>query len=1139
MLMGNPFIHLHLHSEYSLLDGVSKIYPLLTKISKMGMNSIALTDHGSLAGAYEFWSLCREFKIKPIIGCEVYVALRSRFDKEAQIDDKRTHLTLLAKNKKGYDNLLKLVSLANTEGFYYKPRIDKELIEQYSEGIICLTGCLSGRLSRLLLEDKDKEALEWLSFLKANFNDVYVELTRFDHIDVERAIPKLIEIAKKTDTLLVATCDSHYLDREDYIIQEIAWCISDGRKLNDPGRRQAPCNEFYVKNTEEMQELFKDIPEATKNTFKIAEMVEEYSIEYQRVQPHYDAKLKPDKIKSLLRRHVEEKIDSRYKVVDDKLRQRIDYELKVIDDKGYNDYFLVVEDYIAWAKNRGILVGPGRGSGAGSVVAYILGITDLDPIKWQLIFERFLNPERPSPPDFDVDFQDDRRDELFEYMSNKYGDENTSYIGTYGRLKTKAAIRDVARVMGIDLSLADKLSKMVIVRFGKVYPIEKMRKEVSEFDQMIKSSPDLLKLAEYVAKLENVARHVSMHACGFLVTPSPITDYVPVQTEARNGHKKITQYEGMHLEPIGLMKFDFLGLTNLTIIDKALKLIKETRGKLIDIDNIPLDDKNTFDLFRKGKTVGIFQFESDGMQKYLRDLEPTEIEDLIFLNAAYRPGAMAYIPNYISRKKGKEDVTYPHPCLEEVLKTTYGFAIYQEQVINIAVVFAGYSLGEADILRRAMGKKKKEVMDKEKEKFITKAKDRGHEEKVAREIFSYLEPFADYGFNRSHSACYSMIAYETAYLKSNFTLEFMASLMEVDCHTPDKLQRDLREAREMKVKVLPPHINYSSVHFVIEDEVKIRFGLSGIKGGGAKVMENIVKARPKEGYKSLQEVIEIVGSENLSKKDLEVLIKVGAMDDFGYRNQLLESLPSIYERVIKIKKNKEGGQEDLFGSIQKDAVLKDEPLLETIKETEIDRLNWEKELLGTFITQHPLRKYKNLNTSFKLSALSSLTDMIDRSNFSTLAIITKIRIIRTKKDGKNMAFVTIEDEENKAEGVVFPRDYEKLKNMIKEFTPMIITGSVNIKDGIAGLSVSAVFDPGEYMKKKELEIDICGENNKIILERLKHLLKKYPGRTRIKIVYGNNSEIKYLIKSVTPSKEMLDFIDEYNFSRKTHFNIPK
>lgn len=1133
--MAGNFVHLHLHTEYSLLDGVQKIQPLLQRISDNKMPACALTDHGVMYGAYEFWSNCKMLGIKPILGCEVYVATRTRFDKEAGVDNKRSHLTLLAKNEKGYHNLIKMVSIANTEGFYYKPRVDKELIKQYSEGIIAMTGCLAGRFNRLIMKGKDDEALEWLEFLKSCFGkeDVYVEIMRSGISVATEIEPRQIALAKKAGVKIVATVDAHYLDKEDYKIQEIAWCISDGRKLSDPGRRQYPSTEFYVKSGEEMAELFADLPEAISNTLEVAEKVEMYPIEYQRIQPKYDVKLSMEATKEKLKSMVWEKIGNRYSEITDKIRERVDYELAIIDNKGYNDYFLVVQDYIAWARSQGILVGPGRGSGAGSVVAYVLGITNLDPFQWELIFERFLNPERPSPPDFDVDFQDDRRDELFTYMSKKYGKEKTSFVGTFGRLKTKAAIRDVARVMGIDLSTADRLSKMVLVKFGKVYPIVKMRHELKEFDDMIKGSPDLEELAGYVAKLENVARHISVHACGFLVTPTPVTDYVPVQIEPKADNKVITQFEGVHLEPIGLLKFDFLGLTNLTIISKCLKLIKEQHNVVVDIDKIPLDDKKTFKLFRDGNTSGIFQFESDGMRKYLRDLKPTEIEDLIFLNAAYRPGAMAYITNYINRKQGREEIDYPDPCLEPVLKTTFGFAIYQEQVINIAVVFAGYSLGEADMLRRAMGKKKKEVMAKEKEKFLEKSKAQGHKQELAEKIFSYMEPFADYGFNRSHAACYAMIAYQTGYLKANYPLEFMASLMEVDCHTPDKLQRDLKATQDMKINILAPDVNFSSVHFTIEDNKAIRFGLSGIKGGGQKSMAAIVAERPKAGFQSLQDMVTKIGPENLTKKDLECLIKVGALDKFGYRNQLLEAMPMILDRVLKMRKSAEGGQSDLFGGSGKDSadtasVIQEEPLPRPREERDIDRLNWEKEMLGTFLSKHPLDKYDALRSAHKLRPLAECLQLGDKSNFNTIAMITRIKVIYTKKDSKAMAFISLEDHESKADGVIFPRSYAELKNVIKESTPVILRGNINMRDGEATMVVSDIFDPEEFQSKKTLEIDICGEEDQNIIKQFKALLTKYPGDTKIKIFYGSKRDCKVMVKTVHPAREFLDFISNYN-----------
>ena len=1132
--MSIDFAHLHLHTEYSLLDGVQKIRPIFDKIKANGMTACAITDHGSMAGVYEFWSTAREYNIKPIIGCEVYVASRKRTDKDVTLDKKRYHLTLLAQNKTGYHNLLKLISLANIEGFYYKPRVDVELLKKYNEGIIVLTGCMSSNFNHYLRNDDIRGAEEWLKFLKSTYKHVYVELMRTNIDWADKLLPLQVKLAKKYELPVVATCDSHYLDQEDYIIQEIAWCISDGRKLSDPERRKYESTEFFVKTKEEMSELFKDYPEAVSNTIKISELVDNYSIEFVRVQPKYKVGSTEIEMKELLRKHVEKKTSRRYKKITKEISDRVDYELDIINTKGYNDYFLVVEDYIQWARDQGILVGPGRGSGAGSVVAYILGITDLDPFRWKLIFERFLNPERMSPPDFDVDFQDDRRDELFTYMEKRYGKENTSFIGTFGRLKTKAAIRDVARVMGIDLSTADRLSKMVKMKFGKVYSMNKMRAEFPEFDDIIKESPDLELMAKYVIKLENVARHISKHACGFLVTPSPVTDYVPIQVETKSENTLMTQYEGMHLEPIGLMKFDFLGLTNLTIISKVIKLIKELHNIKLEIENIPLDDEATFKIFQMGKTDGIFQFESDGMKKYLRDLVPNEMEDLIFLNAAYRPGAMNYISSYISRKKGEEKVDYLDPCLEDVLKPTYGFAIYQEQVINIAVEFAGYSLGEADMLRRAMGKKKKEVMIKEKERFMKKAIKKGHTEEKATQIFSYLEPFADYGFNRSHSACYSIIAYQTAYLKAHYPVEFVASLMEVDCKTPDKLTKDLKSSQEMKIKLLPPSVNESMVHFTIDKEDSIRFGLSGIKGVGMKVMENIVEKRKKIKFTSLEHMLNVIGTENLTKKDLECLIKVGAMDEFGYRSQLLEVMPLVFDNMVKYKKNFEGGQSDLFAVASTNTFENQNhdnfpkiPMPTTKQEKNIERLNWEKELLGIFLSTHPLVEFDYLIAAGQVSTLADVLKLEEGQKYEVVVMMSRIKIIYTKKDGKAMAFVSVEDQYDKAEAVIFPRGFEKTRNLIKELTPLIIKGSVNIREGEKSLIIDEILDLDQVKLKNDLSISICDEHRKSKLAQLKELLNKNPGNNILKIFYGEKNTGKFIVKKVALSEELNNFIKPY------------
>jgi DNA polymerase-3 subunit alpha len=1127
--MADSFVHLHVHTEYSLLDGVQKIRPLLEKVKALGMNACAMTDHGTMYGTYEFWSVCKELGIKPIIGCELYQAARTRFDKTAGTDNVRPHLTVLAKNQEGYHNLLKLVSLANTEGFYYKPRVDEELLQKYGKGLIALTGCMGSRMNRFLLNGEYDKAKEWVIFLQSCFDQVYIETIRSGIKEAHDLVPFHQKLAAELNLPIVATNDVHYLEAEDYIIQEIAWCISDGTKLSDPNRRQYQSREFYLKSPEELAVLYEDMPEAMENTVKLAEQIEIYPIEFQRIQPKFDPKLTYEETKQLLRTKVDELTSTRYPELTEEITKRIDYELGIIDQKGYNDYFLVVYDYIKWARENDIIVGPGRGSGAGSVVAYILAITNLDPFKWNLIFERFLNPERPSPPDFDVDFQDDKRDQLFTYMSQKYGAANTSFIGTFGRLKTKAAIRDVARVMGIDLAIADQLSKMVIVKFGKVFTIEKMRHELPEFDALIKNTPDLEQLAKYVTKLENIARHVSVHACGYLVTPEPITNYVPVQIEAKNGDKTITQIEGAYLEPMGLMKFDFLGLRNLTIIDKARKLIAEKHNIEIDLDKIPLDDPKTFELFKAGNTTGVFQFESEGMKKYLRDLQPTELEDLIFLNAAYRPGPMQYIPDYINRKFGREKVVYLHESLEPILKTTFGFAIYQEQVISIAVAYAGYSLGEADMLRRAMGKKKVEVMAKEKEKFINKAKEHGHPEELSKSIFAYLEPFADYGFNRSHSACYSMIAYHTAYLKANYPVEFMASLLETECGMPDKFINILKEVREMKLKFLAPDINYSFVHFNIENGTSIRFGFAGAKGAGNRVMQNIVTEREKNGkFTDLEDLVVRVGPENLSKKDLEVLIKAGAMDDFGYRTQLVEILPLIFDKNNKTVKSMSGGQSGLFDLHEEQKKLVNRTKLPMPpKESDYEKLLWEKEILGTYMSAHPLQKYEFMYLNSSVQKLADVIHKADKTPFKILATINRAKIIHTKASGKPMAFVDLEDFDSKAEGVIFPNSYQKIQDKIQEMMPLIFIGTVGYKEDRFTALIDDIIPAEDFTVEKPLMINICAEEDKSKLEYLKQLLNDNPGPVKLKILYGNKYDPKAIVKMINPINEFIEFIQKY------------
>jgi DNA polymerase-3 subunit alpha len=1128
------FTHLHVHSDFSLLDGLIKVPSLVERVKELGMNSVALTDHGVMYGIYDFWMACKEAEVKPILGVEAFIAYRTRFDKVPKIDDKRYHVVLLAKNKEGYQNLVKMISIANLDGFYYRPRIDKELIQKYGKGLIGLSACLSGIVNRQLFKGKDKEAREWTTFLKKNLDEFYMEVQRNGVKESEKLVEKQVKFAKENDLPLIATCDSHYLEREDWYAQEVLWAISDGKTMEDDTRRKAWSEEFYIKSPEEMKKLFKDIPEALTNTQKIVDSIEEFDILFDRIQPKYKKLAKGETAKKVLKKKAFEGAKKRYGKVTKEIRERMEYELDLIDKKGYNDYFLVVQDYVNWALARDILVGPGRGSGAGSVVAYSLHITNIDPFKYELYFERFLNPERPSPPDFDIDFQDDRRDELFDYMTRIYGKENTSFIGTFGRMKTRAAIRDVSRVLEIDLEIADRLSKMVDVKFGKVAHMEDMLANNREFSEIISSDKQLKKLAEIVKKVEGVSRHVSTHACGYLVTPDPIINYVPLQRESGQGDKIISQVEGGMLENIGMMKFDFLGLANLTIIGNTLKLIEQFKDEKIDIDNIPIDDDQTYEIFRKGETTAVFQFESDGMKKYLKELKPTEFDDLIFLGAAYRPGPMQYIPDYIARKFGKQKVEYIHSKLEPILASTYGFAIYQEQVLRIAVDIAGYSLGEADILRRAMGKKKKEIMVKEKEKFIKGSQANHIDKKTAEKIFAFVEPFADYGFNKSHAASYALISYQTAYLKAHYPVEFLAGLMQTDLGDSDKVTRDLIEAERMGVKVLPPHINKSDVGFVIESENEIRFGLGAIKNVGRKVVKAIADERDENGrFKNLDDLVSRVGSANLTKKVLECLIKAGAMDQFGSRNALLDIMPLIVDRESRLAKRAAGGQSGLFDTSSASTDFAITPLPDVPQESEHEKLTWEKELIGAYLTTHPLKKYLKYFGEEILAAPDVKKYGKDKK-VKLGGIIADKREITTKSN-KDMAFIKIESMQEEVEGVVFSSVYEKYKEKLILDKPYVFLGRTSVREGTTSLVVEELrsfsnFEPSITNGNDTIELDITGEKDPMKLKILKQMIVDNPGDFKLVIHYldkDGNRKKKELKRRIHLTQSFKEVIEEY------------
>ena len=890
------FTHLHLHTEYSLLDATIRISDLVGKLQASGMNACAVTDHGNMYGIFKFQDAMKSAGLKPIIGCEIYIAPRSMQEKEYGIDNNYFHLVVLAKNYQGYKNLMKIVSVSNMDGFYYRPRIDFETLSKYSDGLIALSACLAGPVARPIMQNNVKLANEnaerYAKLFKDNF---YIEIQKNGMEEQDSTNVELIKIAKELNLPLVATCDAHYLNKEDAQIQEILWCISDGYTMEDPKRRRMPTNEFYVKTPEEMELLFKDIPEAIANTAKIADEIEIFDITFQRVETPYLDLPKGMTAKSYLKEITYEGAKKKYGDITKELESRIEYELEIIHSKGYDDYFLVVRDFIAFCRNNDIVVGM-RGSGCGSVVAYSCDITDIEPVSWELYFERFLNPERPSPPDFDIDIADKRRGEVIEYTIKKYGAENVKQIGTFSKLQTRQAIRDVARVIGVDLQTADSLSKMVEIVFGKSKPIDYMIEHNPEFAEIINSSEKTKELANIVRKVSGLCRGVSTHACGILITPEPVVEYCPIQRDSHGGGMGMTQYEMFDIEPLGLMKYDFLGLRNLNIIGAALKKIEKQRGEKIVLRDIDPKDPKAFELLRSGHTVGLFQLESEGMKRTIRALKPESQEDICYILSAYRPGPMQYISEYVAVKEGKQDPDYIFPELEPVLSITKGVITYQEQVMKIAQIIAGYSLGKADILRRAMGKKKVEVMEAEKPVFVEGAKSRGFEGEKVEKLWDKLLQFANYGFNKAHSASYATIAYWTAYLKAYYPLEFMAALLEGDLEKFDRVIIDLKECERLGIDVLPPDINQSRYYFTTEGDRSIRFGLGGIKNVGDDLVQRIVEERDKNGvYAHLDDFVHRV-FESVSKKGIEYLIMSGTMDSFGGREALIEIFPEVYEK---------------------------------------------------------------------------------------------------------------------------------------------------------------------------------------------------------------------------------------------------
>jgi len=1051
------FTHLHVHSHYSLLDGLAKIDDLLNYAKELGYESLALTDHGAMYGLVEFYKKAKERSIKPILGCELYVAYGSRFSRNLPGDKIRYHLTVLAKDETGYKNLIKLCTKANLEGFYYKPRVDKELLKQHSQGLIALSGCLSGEIPRAIINadlDKAEKALqEYIDiFGKDNF---YLEVGRHKEIEEQEIVNNYLrDFAKKYALKIVATNDVHYLKPEDALIQDILVAVQTNKDLLDENRLSMRQSNFSLKPPEIMINDFADMPEAIDNT---QEIVEKCSLELQLNKIQLPAFTPPnnqspiDYLKYLCEVGIKNRFGDITKIDTDKykkIRSRLDYELSIIEKTGFAAYFLIVSDFVNWAKNNGILVGPGRGSAAGSLVSYLLNITNLNPLEYDLIFERFLNPERVSMPDIDIDFDDVKRDKVLEYVKQKYGSQHVAQIITFGKMNARGAIRDVGRTMGYEYSFCDKLAKMIPMGFNltKALEISLELRKLYETDQRVKV------LIDNAKKLEGVARHASTHACGVVISKEPLSEYVPLQYDSQENKTLITQYEMRSIEDLGLLKMDFLGLKNLTIIEQTIKIIEKTQNKKIDIEKLPLDDQATFKLLQEGNTTGVFQLEGEGMRKYLVQLKPTNFEDIIAMISLYRPGPMELIPHYIARKHKKEQVVYLHPKMEPILRNTYGIMIYQEQLIQIAKELAGFSLPEADTLRKAIGKKIKKLLEEQKSKLIKGMLKNNIDPQTALKIWELIEPFERYGFNRSHGACYAMIGYQTAYLKAHFPTEFTCALLNSRDDDIEKIAFLIEDASRQNINVLPPDINESLGKFTVVGKNTIRFGLEAIKNVGSNIIKAIIDERKRGGkFKDIKDLITRVKIRDLNKKSLEALIKSGALDSLEERGKLLFNLDKILKILTELRNESKDNQISLFGQSKADFIsLK----LENSKEaSEEEKLLWEKEFIGLYISGHPLKKHSDFLQKFAIPIKKVKSTQFVGKTVKIGFILEEIRKINTK-NGQPMLFVKGKDLSDSIEIVVFPKVLEETANVWQINKVVFAQGRIQQRNGEFAFLVS-------------------------------------------------------------------------------------
>ncbi len=1085
------FVHLHNHTEYSLLDGASRIDSLIQQTKEQGMDSVAITDHGVLYGAVDFYRKAKEADIHPVLGCEVYVARRSRTDREAGRDDDPYHLVLLAENKTGYDNLVRLTSRAYLEGLYYRPRCDEELLKEYHEGLIALSGCVAGEVPQLILNGQLDQAREVAKWYRDTFgpDNYFLEMQDHGLEDEQRVNEALVQLAEELDIGLVATNDTHYLTQDDASAHDVLLCIQTGKSIEDENRLQFPNDQFHFRSPQQMGELFSEHPEALSNTVKIAERCQ-IDFDFSELYfPEFEIPDDFDSVDDYLRHLCEAGLKERYDDPSEEVYERLTYELDMISEMGYSGYFLIVWDFIRFARDQDIPVGPGRGSAASSLVSYSLGITNIDPLEYDLVFERFLNPERVSMPDIDIDFCYERRDEVIDYVVDKYGESCVAQIITFGTMAARAVLRDVGRALGMSYSRVDEIAKMVPHQLG--IDLEEALEISSELSSAYQEDEQIRMLIDIAQVLEGLPRHASVHAAGVVITEHDLIEYIPLQQMGDGS--VVTQFPMGVLEDLGLLKMDFLGLRTLTVIEETVDIV----GENYDIEQISMQDEKTFELIASGETEGVFQLESSGMKELLRDLKPSNFEDVIAAVALFRPGPMENIPTFLENKHNSDEIDYLHPDLKPILQETYGIMVYQEQVMQVASTMAGFSLGQADILRRAMGKKKPEELESMREQFVDGCLDNGHDRKIADKLFGFIEKFANYGFNKAHTTPYALLAYQTAYLKANYPVAFMAALLTSVMDDSDKVAKYIQECRRMGVEVLAPDVNRSNHNFTVDDG-RILFGLAAIKNLGSGSIEAIVSTREQDGqFDSFRDFCERVDADKLNRRAVEYMVKAGAFDSLNdSRARLLAGYEKILSSAQSLQKSRQSGQVSIFDVMDDDEALKAShpPLPETEPLEPREALSLEKEVLGVYISGHPLDQWRKELQQETTATSEQIEDMTDGTRVVLGGLIVDQSRILTKS-GNNMAFITLEDLHGRIEVVVFPSVFEEHADMLEEETVVIVSGEVSHRDDDVNILAESINLPGEngriyiYLQS--------GVENSDKLEQAKYVLSQQTGETPV------------------------------------------